>query len=242
MSFGMARTLIVFDVDGTLTDSTRVDADCYVAALEEALGLRLDSTDWSQFENCSDAGIAAEAFADARGRRIWEDELLRLHDCFVERLRRALVRRPCDEIAGADELLRRLHADARFAMCLATGGWERSARLKLAAAGLDVAGLAFASSNDAHNRGEIIRTAVQRARRLSAGETFDACVAVGDGAWDAVTAAQLEIPFIGIARAEQAGRLRDLGAKAIFEDLRDGDAFIATVLEIAGRCPAELLS
>jgi phosphoglycolate phosphatase-like HAD superfamily hydrolase len=242
MSGVAARTLVVFDVDGTLTDSVEVDAECYIAALGEALGLHLDSTDWSRFADCSDAGIAADLFAVARGRRIEPDELTAFHDCFVERLQRALVRTPCAEIAGAAELLRQLHADARFELCIATGGWERSARMKLAAAGIDVAGVALASSNDARNRGDIVREAVRRAIRLSAGEAFSTCVSVGDGAWDAKTAAALGIPFIGVARRAPGARLRDLGATLVVEDLRDGDAFVAAIAGLDACFPVGLVT
>ena len=235
-----SRTLIVFDVDGTLTDSTEVDADCYRAALGEALGLHLDSTDWSRFADCSDAGIAAELFAALRSREVGEDELRAFHDCFVERLQRELVRRPCSEIAGAGELLRRLHADARFEICIATGGWQRSARLKLAAAGIDAAGVALASCDDARGRADIVRAAVRRARLLSAGEAFVTCVSVGDAAWDAATAAELGIPFIGIARGTEDSRLRELGATLVFEDLSDADAFIAAVASLGACFPAKL--
>jgi len=238
----MARTLIVFDVDGTLTDSLRVDADCYVAALEEALGLHLDSSDWSRFADCSDAGIAADLFAAARGRDIRDDELVSFCGCFLARLERALAASPCAETPGAGALLGRVRSTPELAACIATGGWERSARRKLAVAGIEVSGLAFASCNDARNRRDIVRAAVHRARALAGDEEPSAYVSVGDGPWDVVTARQLGMAFIGVARGEQAALLHELGAAVVIEDFTDGEAFLAAVASVTAEVSARLVT
>jgi phosphoglycolate phosphatase-like HAD superfamily hydrolase len=80
-----------------------------------------------------------------------------------------------------------------------------------------------------------VRAAIRRAERLASVDQFEACIAVGDAIWDLSAAAELGLPFIGVARGEQASRLREAGARTIFEDLSDADRFLATVGTLAGR-------
>jgi len=52
--------LVVFDIDGTLTDTNKVDGVCYWQAVREVLGLAQEQPDWSGFRHVTDVGIAAE--------------------------------------------------------------------------------------------------------------------------------------------------------------------------------------
>ena len=49
--------LAIFDVDGTLTDTTGVDDDCYRDAAAAALGVSPSIVDWSGAAHFTDAGI-----------------------------------------------------------------------------------------------------------------------------------------------------------------------------------------
>ena len=50
---------IVFDVDGTLTQSTALDASCFERAVLDALGIRIDA-DWCTYRHQTDEGILSE--------------------------------------------------------------------------------------------------------------------------------------------------------------------------------------
>ena len=52
--------LVVFDIDGTLTDTNLVDGQCYWQADSEVLGLSKEQPDWSDFRDVTDLGIAAD--------------------------------------------------------------------------------------------------------------------------------------------------------------------------------------
>jgi beta-phosphoglucomutase-like phosphatase (HAD superfamily) len=51
--------LIMFDLDGTLVDSTKVDSGCYLQALVDVFGFDLDriDRDWGNYPHVTDAGI-----------------------------------------------------------------------------------------------------------------------------------------------------------------------------------------
>ncbi|MBI3191378.1 MAG: hypothetical protein HYZ36_01850 [Pedosphaera parvula] len=48
--------LVIFDIDGTLTETNAVDADCYVRALAEVFGFADVDTDWSTYPHVTDSG------------------------------------------------------------------------------------------------------------------------------------------------------------------------------------------
>jgi phosphoglycolate phosphatase-like HAD superfamily hydrolase len=51
-------------------------------------------------------------------------------------------------------------------------------------------------------------------------------VSVGDGPWDATTAAELGMDFIGVGHEGHARRLIELGARAVVRDFADLPRFM----------------
>ena len=143
------------------------------------------------------------------------------HDLFTERLKAALEINQLVEVPGARALLRALREDARFELAIATGAWRRSATLKLAAAEIDIAGLVFASADDAVDRGEIVRKAMVQ---LAGG--VDRAIFVGDGLWDVATASRLGLGFLGIGSGERAAALRGAGVGSVLADFLDTPAVV----------------
>ena len=50
----------MFDIDGTLTQTMALDTELYVQAVGEVLGLDAIDTDWSAYDNVTDAGVATQ--------------------------------------------------------------------------------------------------------------------------------------------------------------------------------------
>jgi len=215
--------LVIFDVDGTLTRTTDVDARCFVRAAREVLGVALPAdASWDAFRHTTDSGIARELVRRARGRPATPWHLARLRSRQQRLLERALRRRPTAfrAVRGARTLLARLTVDEHYAVALATGAWRWSARTKLAAARLDVAALPAAFADDGIARERIVRIAQARARRLY-GVRFARVVLVGDAPWDARAARRLALPLVGVADKRGEGRLRAAGVRPVLRDFRD---------------------
>ena len=199
---------VVFDVDGTLVQSVAVDAELYARAFADTFGVPLPSTDWSDYANATDRGIAEEAVAR-----------LSLPTARIGELRRRFVEllggvERIEPTPGAARLVDELRA-RKIPVAIATGGWSAAARRKLDAAGLDVAALPLVGSDDHARREEILAAALARL----GGD--GAAVYVGDGPWDLAASRALGIGFIGVDR-DGHGRF---GARAV-RDFSDVNSFL----------------
>src|SRR5262245_38809511 len=133
----MAGRLVIFDVDGTLCDTCDVDDVGFCEVAAEMLGVPVPSESWKAAPEITDAGILAWLWDRHRGRRPTRQELDAFIAAFETVLARELQRAAADPLAmpGAAQLLARL-AERGWDFAFATGGWGRTARLKLRTAGL----------------------------------------------------------------------------------------------------------
>jgi phosphoglycolate phosphatase-like HAD superfamily hydrolase len=207
--------LVIFDIDGTLTRTVRIDEACYEDAVRHEWGITGISTDWGAYEHSTDNAIASEIFRTHRGRDATEIELAALRERFAG-LIRACAASDFAEVPGAAGLLAALPA-LGWRVAIATGGWTPTAQLKLERAGIPWRGIPAAFACDARPRDEIIRIAAERAGAA----TLERAVYVGDGVWDVRTCRRLAIPFVGVGEGAKAERLRAEGATQVLADFRD---------------------
>lgn len=211
----------MFDIDGTLTVSSKADTQCFTAAMCKVLGLDAVEGDWTFYRHVTDTGIVAEVVERRCGRACADADQVSIRDQFVRNLQDRFVHEPCHPVSGAAAMIERLLATPNTRLALATGGWEQSARLKLKTAGLNVEGIPFASANDAIEREEIMKIAYARAAKACGVESFDTWTYVGDGIWDLRACQKLGISFIGIGAEGKADILRREGAKWIVDAYDD---------------------
>jgi phosphoglycolate phosphatase-like HAD superfamily hydrolase len=223
--------LVMFDIDGTLVESMKVDEECFVRSFKDVFGFADIDTDWSQYLRTTDSGIFHDVFTSRIGRSPTAQEVSRFRRHFTQLLVAASSQSPFAPIAGADRLLSRLAQGGSHRVSLATGGWRDSARLKMASAGMCFDEHPAASADDALDRESIIRLSKQRAAERY-GESVASTVYVGDEVWDARACRSLGVPFIGIGAGSRATRLSAEGAVCVFLDFSDADMFLRSVYEI----------
>jgi phosphoglycolate phosphatase-like HAD superfamily hydrolase len=223
--------LIMFDIDGTLTETMKVDEECFVRSFRDVFGFADIDTDWSHYPNTTDSGVFHDIFTSRVGRSPTPQEVSRFRHHFIHLLAAASLQSPFAPVAGADRLLSRLAQSGSHRVSLATGGWRDSARLKMASAGMCFDDHPAASADDAPDRESIMTLSKQRAAERY-GESFTCTVYVGDGVWDARACRSVGIPFIGIARGSRATRLSAEGAVCVLPDLSDADIFLKSMYQI----------
>ena len=220
-------TLILFDVDGTLTATNACDAKCYAAAFEHVFGMPLPTTDWDEYEHATDSGIIHEVMMRVRGARAAASELDAFERRFVFELEAEFALNPkgFNEIPGARAILDAIAARPGMKAGIASGGMRASATYKLERIGVDAATFPGSYANDDVTREGIARCAIARAQ-----DSGEDVVYVGDGPWDVRTSAAMGMRFIGITGdAHPDSRLRARGATVCIENYADPEAFFEAV-------------
>ena len=170
---------VIFDVDGTLLDSTSQDEALYKLAVEDVLGPVRFRPGLHDYDHVTDSGILLQTLAD---NDITPNDVL-IHEvkaAFFQRLREHIAAQGAfREIPGAMALLDRLRDSANHGVAIATGGWAGSAQIKLETAGFDTDRVPLASSDDAIDRTDIMRFALD-----ALGAPCKGVIYFGDGPWD----------------------------------------------------------
>src|SRR5437868_13860625 len=103
--------LVMFDIDGTLTETMKVDEECFVRSFNDVFGITGIDTDWSHYPHMTDSGIFRDVFTSRIGAAPTAEEVSRFRQHFVQLLTAASLRSPFNPVAGADRLLSRLRKD-----------------------------------------------------------------------------------------------------------------------------------
>lgn len=213
----MERKLAIFDIDGTLCDTTDVDAECFLRAAALMLGDEVRGYDWRSSPHVTDSGIIGWMWRERRGRPPTHGEVGAFRSNFLSELESELNRSPdrFREIPGAKNAVGSLPPSG-WDVAIGTGGWTCSARLKLEAARLPP-DLLLSSSDDSHDRVEIFSLAWRRSSERR-GVGYDRVVLVGDGAWDVRVASEMRWPFLGIGHGSRSRGLIESGASSVLDD------------------------
>src|SRR5438045_4947981 len=223
--------LVMFDIDGRLTETMKVDEECFVRSCKDVFGFADIDTDWSHYPHTTDSGVFHDVFTSRVGRSPTEQDVSRFRQHFVQLLAAASSQSPFAPVAGANTLLSRLAQGGSHRVSLATGGWRDSARLKMASAGMCFDDHPTATVDDALDREAIMALFKQRAAERY-GESFACTVYVGDGVWDARACRRVGIPFIGIGTGSRATRLSAEGGGCVVPVFSDADIFLRNVYAI----------
>ncbi|KAA2243336.1 HAD hydrolase-like protein [Chitinophaga agrisoli] len=213
---------IIFDIDGTLTDTTEIDDHCYTRAIEETFGFRDFETNYGYYKNTTDSGIIDQLFRERLGRTFTAEERERFIAHFCGLLQQAYQSQPDSirEIRKAGNTLAFLCRQPQLSIGLATGGWRESALFKLRCAGINIEGCTAASfAQDALARQDIIGHTIRRMNErhgLQLG--LSDITYVGDGNWDYLATRDMGIQFIGIANKKLA-HLEDIVKISDYDDI-----------------------
>ncbi|MCH2160468.1 MAG: haloacid dehalogenase-like hydrolase [Phycisphaerales bacterium] len=221
--------LVIFDVDGTLAQTSQVDDECWSQAALDVLGLSEIDTDWGAYDHSTDEAIAAQLIRERTDLPNDPATIRKVRDRHGALMHAAAKSDPTlfHATGGAVRVFDVL-AEHGWASAIATGGWRGTATLKLERAGIDVSDIPAAFAEDAHPREELINIAHARAADGLA-QQFNRLVYVGDGPWDVRAAASLGIGFVGVATGARKRELEDAGARVVLPDFEDEAAFLSAI-------------
>jgi phosphoglycolate phosphatase-like HAD superfamily hydrolase len=192
--------LVMFDIDGTLTESYEYDEELFQKAIRETLKIENFSLNWKDYKYVTDSGILNEIVNKEKSRDISKEELAQVRATFVGYIK-GLYENDNNffkAVNGAIPLINELVKRSDIAVAVATGGWEESALFKLEKSGFNLDGIPFASSKDSYDRVKIMQIAEDRAKSFYGVDNFQKTYYVGDGEWDMKASSDIGYEFVGI--------------------------------------------
>jgi beta-phosphoglucomutase-like phosphatase (HAD superfamily) len=209
------RNLIVFDIDGTLTDTVDIHQNAFKKSLQ-LIGVESFNDSFVTYKHHTDSYIAKVIFEYNTNKPFGKSTL----DLFEEHLVAEINPNEIIEIGGAKQMIKDIESKTNFGFCFATGSLLKPATLKLDKAGIDFDPIQIVASNEIEVREEIIKKAIDNARSFYKVEKFDRIISFGDGIWDLRAAQNLSLEFVGIGNKHKE-TLTENGMKKHYPDLMD---------------------
>ncbi|MBV1881149.1 MAG: HAD hydrolase-like protein [Pseudomonadales bacterium] len=182
---------IIFDIDGTLIQSTDFDSACYKAAILSHADVDFKD-DWGEYRHVTDSGILNEIIESHNLTRHKDELVKRIKESFIENTYSHLKEHPVSEVPGARKFIELLKFKPEVGLGVATGGWAETALMKLQSAGFDFGGIVICSANDAMARVDIMKLSLSK----SGSERPSNITYFGDASWDKKACSDLSWNFV----------------------------------------------
>ncbi len=219
------KTLLLWDIDGTLITSGGAGMRALRAALQTVFGIDGSISD-IDFAGRTDLWIMRQIFAKF-ALPATEENFTRLADGYVAALPAQLADRGVKALPGVPDLLEDALARGGMALGLLTGNLRRGAEAKLRSRDLWRYFPFGAFADDGEDRNGLGPHALRRARRHH-GVEFPAARTwvIGDTPFDVGCARAFGARALAVATGRySADELRASGPDALFADLADAGAF-----------------
>lgn len=226
-------TLLILDIDGTLTNTKEVDDKCFITAFQDEFKVTLPNTDWATFTHVTDSGLFTELFKSIFTIEHSEKEKQNFQKRFLSYLEAELTtnQEGFKAVEGAVGFIRYCLEHRNYRIAFATGGWSHSAELKLQAANIFHKDIPLISCDFHFRRQDILLEAIEQSKTRYDIKSFDTVIYFGDGKWDYQTTAELQIPFIGVD-IDRDKKLEKLGVQKILNDFVDIEKVFKIINEI----------
>lgn len=203
--------LLIFDIDGTLTDTVTMYHEIFNETLSE-LGFNNYNRNFNEYKHHTDSFVVNEI------NRNQSEKRKSIIDDFEHLIYSKIKNRKIIEIEGAKKLIDSLSKSENLTICYATGSVKLTAQYKLQKIGVDFSEYQLNCSNHLEERENILLEAIEKAKNYKKLTHFDQIISVGDGIWDLITAKNLNIEFIGIG-LKNKNILLENGMTKWFENL-----------------------
>lgn len=196
------KQLIIFDIDGTLLDSTDIDSECYIQSLDIEFGIKGINDDWTIYKNATDSGIFEEIYNQYYDIYPEPYDFIKHENGFYNIYNKKLTDNlySFSEIPGANKIIYLLKSLPCYFIAFATGSYKKTALLKLKQFNITEDEFPITTANDSKQRENIVKLSIKKAEGLYKVDKFDKIISIGDEIWDIKTAINLTLPFIGIGK------------------------------------------
>ena len=226
----MAKTLLLFDIDGTLLRAEDATRKAMLGAFRDAFGTEQTIEDIS-FLGRTDPELFQEASVKVLGRRLDNEEYSALTERYLALLPEELARCAFRLMPGVAQLLPLLSAREDIVLGLETGHLELSAELKLTRGGIAHYFSCGGFGSDSEDRTELVRIGSERARALNHNVIPDENIyVIGDSPHDISAGRNLGVNTVavGTGRVDREKLLAE-SPSCYLKDLSDIPAFLRCI-------------
>jgi phosphoglycolate phosphatase len=229
----MMKKLVLFDIDGTLLNTSGASRRAYTIAVERIYGIA-DAFQDITFHGRSDPLILDDVAQKHLGRLFSELELKELYRIFEVLLEEELhnSHHPFQVMEGAYDLCSSLISAGGILLGLETGNLEKAAYSKLRRGGLDQFFRFGGFGSDHGERSRFVALAIQRASHYSGGKQFSPqeVTVIGDAVQDVRAAKANGCRIIAVTTGAHSREDLDAeGADLVVNSLRDQEVVFQLV-------------
>lgn len=192
--------LLMFDIDGTLIDSMKIEEILFKDAIQKALEINEIDTNWNNYSHATDHCILKELVKINFNKTISKNEIDSFINLFRKNIEFFIKNNPDEllEINGAKNFFEEIKTYSDFKVSIATGGYGEIAQLKLNKIGIDISSIPFSSSHNGLSREEIMKDSEEKAKYFYNVEKFEEIIYFGDALWDYKACKNLNYKFIAV--------------------------------------------
>jgi phosphoglycolate phosphatase len=192
------KTLLLFDIDGTLLQVDDATRQAINKTFSEIFGIKNPQQN-VPFAGRTDLGIFKDVALTLVGRPLSGEERQKVVERYLKLLPEELARCPFRLMPGVTELLPLLAARKEIILGLETGNLEPAAYMKLRRGGIDGYFSLGGFGSDSQERSELIRIAITQARNLNHGTIPDKNIfLIGDSPHDIAAGRKVGINTIAV--------------------------------------------
>ncbi|PJZ48714.1 HAD family hydrolase [Leptospira saintgironsiae] len=217
--------LVVFDIDGTLTDTVSLHRKAFHEVLI-SFGLPGLGSEIKEYKHHTDSSIFKEIYTSFKTD--WDEKVSKKFEEELAQNIKEKFQKGISEISGAKVFLERLRS-AKIPFGYATGSFYRPAFLKLKDCGLPL-DVPLATASSFYERESIVQSVVEESCKKYS-KSFSKTICFGDGIWDSKTARNLGLEFIGITEDPKLhSEWKYQNIHHVFRDYSDGLSILSAVL------------
>lgn len=150
------QNLIVFDIDGTLTDSVQKHQKAFKESLLE-IGVEHINTAFKSFKHHTDSYIAKEIYENSTNHLFSSTKAVEFENRLIQKISAEHI----NEIKGAKALIEHLNS-TNYGICYATGSLLRPAQFKLESIGINYDKRLLVASDNIYEREHIVSKAIKQ--------------------------------------------------------------------------------
>lgn len=210
--------LIIFDIDGTLCHSRKVDDKSYINAFKKVLNIEIENTNWDTYKNVTDYYVTHDIIYNALNYKPDDSLINKVIDAYAEELmyRVQKDRNSYISIPGSNELVNYLlNNNNSYITGIATGGFNKTAKFKLGLLGFNFADETIFCSGEYRTKQEMINAFIIQEK--TKGHILEKIIYIGDREYDYNVSKELNIDFIGID-FKGNGKLKSLGIEKVINN------------------------